>query len=277
MSSESRSPASTSPRGAPPQGEQRAAGGAAPHGPLPSYYAGEPGERRRFLRQIFDDTAVDYDRTEAVLAWGSGRWYRRQALLRAGLARGMQVIDVGCGTGMVAREALAVIGDEGSLIGVDPSPGMLAQADLGGPGAARVTLQEGRAEALPQAGASADFLSMGYALRHVDDVGRAFAEFRRVLRPGGRLLVLEITRPESALGRALLRTYMRTLVPLLARLVARSGQTQRLWHYYWDTIEACIAPPEVLRSLAQAGFTDVRRHVELGIFSEYSARVPPAA
>lgn len=247
-------------------------GATPPHGPLGGYYA-EPDERRRFLRQIFDDTAVDYDRTEALLAWGSGRWYRRQALLRAGLARGMQVIDVGCGTGLVAREALAVVGEEGSLIGVDPSPGMLAQAELAG-GGTRVSLLEGRAEAVPLPDASADFLSMGYALRHVDDVDRAFAEFRRVLRPGGRLLVLEITRPHSGLGRAALKTYMRTLVPLLARLVARSGQTPRLWHYYWDTIEACIAPPRVLQALSQAGFSDVRRHVELGIFSEYTARVP---
>lgn len=242
-----------------------------PHEPLPAYYADE-AEHRRFLRRIFDETAIDYDRTEAVLALGSGRWYRRKALERGGLGAGMAVLDVGCGTGLLAREALALIGAAGTLHGVDPSPGMLAQARL--PGA---TLLEGRAEALPRPDASADFLSMGYALRHIDDVDAALAEFHRVLRPGGRLLILEITRPQSLLGRAALKAYMRAFVPIAARLVARRAETARLYRFYWDTIEACIAPAQVLAALERAGFTDVRREVVLGVFSEYRARKPQAA
>ncbi len=239
-----------------------------PHAPLPDYYADE-GEHRRFLRRLFDDTAADYDRVERLLALGSGRWYRRQALRRAGLAAGMSVVDVGCGTGLLAREALAIVGPGGQLCGVDPSPGMMAQARL--PGA---TLIEGRAEALPLAEGSAGFLSLGYALRHIDDVRAALAEFRRVLAPGGRLLILEITRPEGRLAHAALKVYMRGLVPLLARLVARHADTTRLWQYYWDTIDACIAPPVLLQALRDAGFTAVARHVELGIFSEYTATRP---
>lgn len=243
-----------------------------PHRPLPAYYADE-AEHRSFLRRIFDETAVDYDRIESVLALGSGPWYRRQALLRAGLATGMRVVDVGCGTGLLAREAVAVVGAAGSLVGVDPSPVMMAQASAKGPlpGAEFV---EGRAEALPLPDASADFLSLGYALRHIDDVQVAFSEFRRVLRPGGRVLVLEITRPTGVFGRLALRLYMRVFVPLVARLLARRRDTPRLFRYYWDTIEACIAPAEVMAALQRAGFTDVRRHVELGIFSEYTATVP---
>ena len=245
--------------------------GLAPHPALPEYYADE-AEHQRFLRRMFDDTAVDYDRIERALAFGSGPWYRRQALLRAGLGPGQQVLDVGIGTGLVAREALSIIGAQGSLTGVDPSPGMMKEVGLAG-----VTLLEGRAEALPCADAAADFLSMGYALRHIADVDAAFAEFRRVLRPGGRLLILEITRPEGRFAQALLKTYMRVVVPTIARLVARQADTAVLWRYYWDTIEACIAPAQVMDALARAGFADVRRHVELGIFSEYQARVPLAS
>ena len=246
--------------------------GLPPHRPLPAYYADE-GEHRSFLRRIFDDTAVDYDRIESVLALGSGRWYRRQALSRAGLAPGMQVVDVGCGTGLLAREAIGIVGAGHLLIGVDPSPGMMAQVHAKGPlpGARFI---EGRAEKLPLPDADADFLGMGYALRHIDDVQVAFAEFRRVLRPGGRLLVLEITRPAGALGRLALRIYMRVFVPLVARLLARRDETPRLFRYYWDTIEACIAPADVLAALQRAGFVDVQRRVELGIFSEYTASAP---
>lgn len=237
-----------------------------PHAPLTAYYRDEE-DRHRFLRRIFDETAPDYDRIESVLALGSGRWYRRKALERAGLAPGNRVLDVGIGTGLVAREALRVMGGRGQLVGVDPSPGMMGEVALPG-----VELVAGRAEALPRPDASADFLSMGYALRHISDVAAAFAEFHRVLRPGGRLLVLEITRPASSMGMSFLRTYMRFGVPLVARVVARRADTAQLWRYYWDTIEACVPPAEVMRTLTAHGLSDVDRHVELGIFSEYRAR-----
>jgi demethylmenaquinone methyltransferase/2-methoxy-6-polyprenyl-1,4-benzoquinol methylase len=238
-----------------------------PHTPLPGYY-GDESERQRFLRRIFDDTAADYDRIERLMALGTGPWYRRQALMRAGVGAGQHLLDVGTGTGLLAREALKLVGPAGSVIGVDPSTGMMAEAHLP-PG---VTLVQGRAEDTGRPADSADMLTMGYALRHVSDVDAAFAEFHRVLRPGGRAVVLEISLPASRWGRVLLKAYMRAVVPLLARLVARRGDTALLWRYYWDTIESCIAPPQVVQALQRAGFTDVQRHVELGIFSEYTAR-----
>ena len=240
----------------------------APHTPLPDYY-GDEAEHESFLRRIFDDTAPDYNRIERVLALGSGPWYRRSALQRAGLTAGAQVLDVGIGTGLVAREALTLIGPAGHLVGVDPSPGMMGEVAL-----PDVELVRGRAEALPRPDASSDFVSMGYALRHIADVHAAFAEFHRVLRPGGRLVVLEITKPAGRVGTAVLKAYMRSVVPLIAKAVARRHDTSELWRFYWDTIEACIPPESVMGALRAAGFDNVQRHVELGIFSEYTAVKP---
>ena len=240
----------------------------APHTPLPDYY-GDEAEHESFLRRIFDDTAPDYNRIERVLALGSGPWYRRSALQRAGLTAGAHVLDVGIGTGLVAREALTLIGPGGHLVGVDPSPGMMGEVAL-----PDVELVRGRAEALPRPDASSDFVSMGYALRHIADVHAAFAEFHRVLRPGGRLVVLEITKPAGRVGTAVLKAYMRSVVPLIAKAVARRHDTSELWRFYWDTIEACIPPESVMSALRAAGFEDVQRHVELGIFSEYTALKP---
>ena len=236
----------------------------APHSILPSYYA-TPEARRGFIARAFDAAGNDYERVDRLLAFGSGTWYRRQALLRAGLAPGMRVLDVAVGTGLVAREAVRIVGDAGSVVGVDPSAGMMA-ASAGG-----LVLVRGRAEALPFAHQAFDFLSLGFALRHVDDLEAVLREFRRVLKPGGRLLVLEITQPESSLGAALLKGYMRGAVPCLARLVARDPDTPRLYRYYWDTIEACAPPSRVLATLVAAGFASVERFVQLGIFSEYRA------
>lgn len=242
----------------------------APHAPLTDYYASED-ERRGFLRGIFDRTAQDYDKVERLLAFGSGPWYRGQALRRAGLAAGMRVADIGVGTGLVACEAVRLTGDAKLVTGVDPSVGMRANARV----PEGVTLLEGRAEAIPLPDASVDFLSMGYALRHISDLTAAFSEFHRVLKPGGRICLLEITAPEGRLGRGLLRAYMRGIVPVLARLSGSSADTALLWRYYWDSIDACAPPARVLDTLAAVGFRQVRRHVDqplLSILSEYQAQ-----
>lgn len=240
-----------------------------PHSPLNAYYASEE-ERSGYLKNIFDNTACDYDRIEQILAIGSGPWYRGQALVRAGLVPGMRVLDVGVGTGLVAREAARIVGDPALVTGIDPSNGMMDHAHV----PEGVTLLAGRAEDIPLEDSSVDFLSMGYALRHVSDLSVAFNEFHRVLKPGGRICLLEISRPESRLGRLMLKAYMRGFVPAIARLVSGQRETIRLWRYYWDTIDACASPAQVLHTLRTSGFSDARRHVPLkalNIFSEYQA------
>jgi demethylmenaquinone methyltransferase / 2-methoxy-6-polyprenyl-1,4-benzoquinol methylase len=239
-----------------------------PHSALNAYYAeGDHAARQAFLRRTFDDTAVDYEQLEKLLGLGSGSWYRRQALRRGGLKPGMRVVDVGMGTGLVSREILRITGQPDHLVGVDPSPGMMAQAKL----PAQVRCLEGWAEKLPLPDASADFIVMGYALRHVADLAAAFAEFHRVLRPGGRVLMLEISKPDGRIGTALLKAYMRGVVPLLAAIVSERASTPMLWRYYWDTIEACASPEAVLRTLSGVGLRDAGRALTLGVFSEYSA------
>ncbi len=225
----------------------------------------------RGVRQIYRHAADDYDGVADLMSLGTGRWYRRQALRRAGLAPGMRVADVGFGTGQVAEQAIRIIGDPGLLIGIDPSPGMMRASPLAG----SVMLVGAVAESIPLPDACVDFVSMGYALRHVGDLGMAFREFHRILKPGGRICALEITRPESRLGAAALRGYMRTWVPLLARLTgsARAGtDIWRVWRYYWDSVDACVRPADILDLLRTAGFNELHREVELGCLSEYHGR-----
>lgn len=222
---------------------------------------------------MFDSTAEDYDRMERVLGIGTGQWYRGQALERAGLEAGMRVVDVGVGTGLVAREAARIVGNPALVVGVDPSPGMMQNAKV----PEGVQLVQGMAESIPFPDASFDFLSMGYALRHIGDLSVAFAEFHRVLKPGGKLCLLEITCPETAWGRSLLKFYMKGVVPLTSLLVGRKGNTRKLWRYYWDTIEACAPPERIIQTLASAGFDGARRHIEvskMSILAEYQATKP---
>lgn len=238
----------------------------APHIPLTDYYESEQ-DRPTYLRQMFDNTAADYDRIETMLAWGTGSRYRRQALIRGGLKTGMKVLDVGVGTGLVAAQACILAGNAALVTGVDPSAGMMAASKLPD----TMVLIEGRAESLPFPDNHFDFLSMGYALRHISDLGVAFAEFERVLKPGGRLCILEITQVQNRLGQWLLKNYMRSVIPLLTRFVSRQKDTATIWRYHWDSIEACVPPEQVMATLSAAGLTQVKRHLALGMFSEYQA------
>jgi demethylmenaquinone methyltransferase/2-methoxy-6-polyprenyl-1,4-benzoquinol methylase len=238
----------------------------APHAPLRRYYADE-GQHRSFVREIFDHGAADYDRVEWLMALGTGSRYRGEALLRAGLKPGMKVLDVAIGTGLVARQASEIAGDPRLVLGLDPSAGMLAEARKN----LSIHAVRATAENLPLASESFDFLSMGYALRHVSDLTTALGEFHRVLRPGGVVCILEITRPQSRIATTLVRWYMRAIVPLLSRLACR-GRGSLLWEYYWDTIEACIPPQRVMQAMRDAGFVDVKQAVQFGVFSEYTGR-----
>jgi demethylmenaquinone methyltransferase/2-methoxy-6-polyprenyl-1,4-benzoquinol methylase len=236
-----------------------------PHPLLERYHASE-AERRAGVGAWFDATAPHYDRITQGMSLGSGHWYRRHVLARAGLGAGARVLDVACGTGVLAAAAQAIAGRSGLVVGLDPSAGMLREA--GGRGVPRRV--RATAEALPFADGRFDLLTMGYALRHVTDLETTFREFRRVLRPGGLLLVLEITPPASRLGARLLAAYLGGLVPWWAR--RRGRAPAELMTYYWETVARCVPPAVILDGLRTSGFAQAERRIDLGIFSEYAAR-----
>lgn len=235
-----------------------------PHPALPEYYP-DLAQRPAFVRGLFDRTARYYDHVNRLLSLGSGSWYRRRALERVGLRPGMTVLDVAIGTGLVARQALAVTGDPQAVIGLDVSAGMLAEVRrlLG------IPLVQGVMEQLPLADACCDLVSMGYALRHVTDLHATFQEFHRVLRPGGGLLILEIARPATPFKRAALKFYLGRLIPLLGRLTTGQRDLQTLMRYYWDTIEHCVPPETIIEAIRAAGFAEAGCRVEWDLFRAY--------
>ena len=238
----------------------------APHPVLESYYQ-SASARQPFVTALFDGAARHYDWLCQVMSLGSGQWYRRQALERAGLRDGMTLLDLATGTGLVARSATHILRDPRAVIGLDPSRGMLGEARKRlGRG-----LVQGRAEELPFADERFDVVSMGYALRHMADLGVVFRECLRVLKPGGRLLILEISRPSSAPSRALIRIYFTHVLPLIMRVSTRSLPARILTRYYWDTIDSCVPPDAILELLRKSGFVEAGRRVFGGLLSEFVA------
>ena len=230
-------------------------------------YYQDPSEKQDFLRKIFDKTAPFY---EGIAKWGwfgSGDRYRKDVLKRAGFQSHMRVIDVASGTGPVARALLHYVDNPDQVVCAEPSAGMIAESKKTVPCVHHQTT----AESLPVEDESFDFLTMGFALRHVDDLDATFREFRRVLKDGGKALVLDVTIPDSAVGRWFFRAYFKHILPALTLVFTRDRESYRLMKYYWETMDQMTDREEVAQIMREAGFSDVSHRIVLGCFSEYEA------
>ncbi len=236
-----------------------------PHPVLTDYYASEE-DRKQCLTDLFNASARHYDRVLRYGFLGMGGHYRLRALKQAGLKADMRLLDVACGTGGILWQARKVVA-ENQLVGVDPSEGMLAEARNKLPG---VELHHAPAEALPCPDEAFDFVVMGYALRHVRTLEEAFIEYARVLKPGGKVLLLEISRPRSKIGYWLARAYLKYFIPEMAGILCRDREARRMMRYFWDSIDACVSQEKILDALARSGFTNCRNDSSLGMFSAYS-------
>ncbi len=224
----------------------------------------EPG----FVRALFRDTAPYYDTVNQIFSLGSGGWYCRRCLRRAGLKVGDHVLDVATGTGLIAASAMAMVGSGGTVTGIDLSEAMLLEAQ----GKVACPLVQATAEALPVADGVFDFLVMGYAIRHVASLANCLGEFHRVLKPGGTLLLLEVSMPTRTLYRRTLARYLGRGVPLVSQWITRSPRVKSLMDYHWETMADCVPPSVILAALGAAGFQQVVCEDWFDMFRSYAGR-----
>ena len=239
-----------------------------PH-PILSEYHRSDAQRRHTLSGQFDQVAPDYDWISQMLSFGSGNWYREHALRLAGIKESNKVLDVACGPGTLSICAKKLVGETGLVIGLDPSIGMLNVCHQKG-----VTQTvRGIAEALPFREGYFDFVVMGYALRHVSDLNHTFQEYWRVLKQGGKIVILEISKPDSVLSFHLSRFFLKWVVPRLSYLRTRNPQAHILMRYYWETIQHCVSPGTIIQALRDSGFSHCQEQALVGgLIRDYIAQ-----
>ncbi|CAN5191302.1 bifunctional demethylmenaquinone methyltransferase/2-methoxy-6-polyprenyl-1,4-benzoquinol methylase UbiE [soil metagenome] len=212
------------------------------------------------VRTMFDRIAPVYDAMNRAMTAGLDRRWRRltaQAVVRPG----DEVLDACCGTGDLA---IAAARAGGEVTGLDFSPAMLTRARRKAPGLEWI---EGDLLSLPFADASFDSATVGFGVRNVEDLTRAIEELRRVIRPGGRLGILEITRPQGVLA-PFFRVWFDRVVPLLGKLLPGGSA----YTYLPASVRRFPGPEELAELIRAAGFGDVRvRLLAGGIVALHSA------
>jgi demethylmenaquinone methyltransferase/2-methoxy-6-polyprenyl-1,4-benzoquinol methylase len=205
-------------------------------------------EKVRAVRSMFDAIAPRYDLLNRVLTFGMDMGWRRLTVASLALPPSSLVLDVACGTGDLCR----LLADAGyRAVGIDNSAGMLANAHTD------VPLLLADALAIPLKTAAADGLTCGFALRNVTDLGLLFEEIARVVRPGGRIALLEVAEPDSKILKLGHHAYFHRVVPLVGGLLS-----DRKAYRYLPESTAYLPPPSTLTEMLwERGFTDVGRRL----------------
>ena len=222
---------------------------------------------------MFAAIAGSYDLNNRVHSLWRDQAWRRYAVRAAGVRTGDRVLDVACGTGDLTQAFAA--SPAADVIGLDFTPEMLALAErkrtsLPAAQAAKIRYQQGDAQALPFSDASFDVVSIAFGIRNVAEPARALSEFARVLKPGGRLIVLEFDRPTHPPMSWFYAFYCGWLMPRTATLL--SGDKSGAYRYLPRSVGTFMPRREMQNSIRRAGFSDVTIHaLSLGICVCYRA------
>jgi len=212
-------------------------------------------DKTELVRSMFDAIAPRYDLVNRTMTFGLDVRWRRRSLRALALPAGSVVLDLACGTG----DFLKLLQGAGHrAFGVDLSWGMLAANRTGLP------LAQANGAELPVASGSVDGVTCGYALRNFTDLAGVFAEFGRIVRPGGRISLLEVSEPDAGLLRLGDRIWFRRVVPVIGGLLS-----DRDAYRYLPKSTAYLPDTDELRTLlVDAGFSSVNRRALSGGLSQ---------
>ncbi len=217
----------------------------------------DPDSKRERVRTMFGRVARGYDRLNGVLSMGLHHSWRRFAVRECEFPAGGRALDVAAGTGDFAIETIRA---GGSAVAVDVCEPMLREGrpklrQLGLE--SRIHLVVGEAESLPVASGRFDAATIGFGLRNVSNIDATFSEMARAVRPGGKVVALEIAKPRNPILRPLFFFYFYHLSPWVARMLGGDAQA---YSYLPNSLKSFVSREELSASMTRAGLTDVHFH-----------------
>jgi demethylmenaquinone methyltransferase/2-methoxy-6-polyprenyl-1,4-benzoquinol methylase len=217
-------------------------------------------DKARRVRGVFDSVAGNYDLMNDLMSGGVHRLWKQFTLSLANLRPGQSALDVAGGTGDLAAGLARQVGQRGLVLLTDINAAMLGRGRdrlLDDGMAENVRYVQANAERLPFADGSFDCITIGFGLRNVTDKAAALASMRRVLKPGGQLLVLEFSTPVAPGLKSLYDTYSFRVLPLLGRLIAKDENSYR---YLAESIRMHPGQDKLLEMMQVAGLEGCRYH-----------------
>ena len=211
---------------------------------------------------MFDRIAGVYDLMNSAMTAGMHHGWRERAADRAALEPGNAALDLCCGTGDLALELRKRVGAQGRVVGADFSERMLELANdkAAERGMGDVTFEWADALELPYSDASFDAVTVGFGVRNLADLDRGIGEMARVLRPGGRLVILEITQPQRPPLSTFFSIWFDRLVPLLGRF---AGDPEA-YSYLPESVRSFPPPEGLAQIMDRQGFEGIRYTVLAG-------------
>lgn len=237
-------------------------------------------EKASYVGDVFNTIAPSYDRMNLLMTWGMLPIWQKRVMKLTSLSLGGRGIDLCCGTGEMAWQMAEIVGPFGEVVGLDFSSEMLVEARAKAPHkvTADVRFVQGDALDTGLAGNSFDAATSGFALRNVTDIPKAIEEMARLVRPGGRVVCIEVSRPSFPLSRLFFNQYYYRFVPWLGeKLVSNEVIDGNYSPYAWLAESLRHFPDrKVIRSyFKDAGLLEVKaRPVGFGAVTIYSGTKP---
>ncbi|WP_083486153.1 demethylmenaquinone methyltransferase [Alicyclobacillus ferrooxydans] len=221
-------------------------------------------QKERYVREMFNGIARKYDLMNTLMSMGRDRSWRKYAIHRARIGAGMNVLDVCCGTAELTLETARTVGPEGHVTGLDFSEQMLAVGEQKVKNSECkdwVTLIQGNAMELPFEDNSFDAAIVGWGLRNVPDIDQVLREMRRVVRPGGWVVSLDMAKPSVPVFKQAYWLYFNWLVPAMGKLTAKRKSA---YQYLHDSSIAFDSQQQLTKRFAKNGLVNTRFHNLMG-------------
>lgn len=225
--------------------------------------------KKENIRSLFDNIAPDYDKLNHILSLNIDKGWRKRAVCEiADVQQKLSVLDVACGTGDFTIEIAKKVTEGSKIVGIDLSEGMMKVgrekiADAG----VDATLEYGDCEALACQDNSFDRISVGFGVRNFEHLDLGLKEMCRVLKPGGKLVILELSVPSNPIIRWCYKLYFLNILPMIGGMVSGNRSA---YEYLPASVLNFPAPDKFIPMMYEAGFSQVRHHsLTLGVCRMY--------